>query len=121
MRTKVEQRSAFQEIARVIKPDGLFLLIEINTINPVIRYYMNNIFPKLKNIDNGDEVWIDPRNITELIPKVFAVRNLTYFTFIPDFTPRFLMKYLMPLEKTLEISPVKHLSAHYIQSFLVSK
>lgn len=106
------QRQAVGEIARVLKPGGTLLVHESNPRNPLFRFYMGYLFPILKSIDEGTEWWIDPRAWNDA--DGLRSDGVRYFTFLPDFTPRFLMKPAMLLEGWLERGPTRDYSAHYL-------
>jgi SAM-dependent methyltransferase len=106
------QVAAFRELARVLKPGGLLLVHESNPRNPLFLFYMCYLFPILKSIDEGTEWWIDPRTMVER--DGFLVQDVRYFTFLPDFTPRFLMGPALAIERMLERGPTKGFSAHYM-------
>ncbi len=106
------QAQALQEIARVLKPGGVLLVHESNPRNPLFRFYMGYLFPIMKSIDEGTEWWIDPRSWEDA--KGFRLQNVRYFTFLPDFTPRFLMRPAMVVERWLERGPTRAYSAHYL-------
>lgn len=109
-----EQRErAFAEVVRVLKPQGIFVLQEINTYNPLFRFYMGYLFPLLRGIDEGTEKWIR----SDRLPGVPGARWLDecdYFTFLPDFLPAGLMRAFSGVERFLETSPLRRLSAHYV-------
>jgi SAM-dependent methyltransferase len=107
----------FQEVARVLRPGGVFFLHEINTENPLFRFYVGYVFPLLCDIDEGTEKWIRPGRL----PRVEGAeweREITYFTFLPDFVPAALLRSLAPLERALERSPLRQWSAHYTATFI---
>jgi SAM-dependent methyltransferase len=106
------QRQAFAEAARVLKPGGIFFLHEINVINPLFRFYMGYVFPLIKRIDEGTELWLNP----DALPQVDGLRleQVSYFTFLPDFLPRALMQSLLPLDRRLEHSRFARYSAHFM-------
>jgi SAM-dependent methyltransferase len=106
------QRKAFEEVLRVLKPGGLLLLHETNPHNPLFRFYMGYVFPLLKKIDEGTEWWLDPDRLPA--PADLHLEAVTYFTFIPDFTPRRLMGRSLSLEQGLERSGLARYSAHYM-------
>jgi hypothetical protein len=66
----------------------------------------------LKSIDEGTEWWIDPRSWTAA--DGFALADVRYFTFLPDFTPRVLMRPALGIERWLERGPTRAYSAHYL-------
>ena len=106
------QARAVEEVARVLKPGGRFVVHETNPRNPLFRFYMGYVFPLLRSIDEGIEWWIEPRTWAE-VPS-FTVRKIEYFTFLPDFIPRRLMPLATRLERKLEHSRFRSLSVHYM-------
>lgn len=104
--------AALSEIVRVLKPGGRFFLHEINTANPLFALYMGYAFPVLRDIDDGTEGWIKPRRLPHVDGALWEP-ELTYMTFLPDFTPRRLLAPLTPLERALEHSSLRQWSAHY--------
>jgi SAM-dependent methyltransferase/uncharacterized membrane protein YbhN (UPF0104 family) len=106
------QLAACREVRRVLKRGGRFLVHESNPRNPLFRFYMGYVFPLLRSIDEGTEYWIHPRSWRDL--GGFALRDLRYFTFLPDFVPRALMPALLALERRLESGPLRSHSVHYL-------
>jgi hypothetical protein len=74
---------------------------------------MSYVFPILKSIDEGTEWWIDPDRWFEGLEKIKVVK-VEYFTFVPDFVPRWLMQPLLALQKWLEMSRWRCYSVHYM-------
>jgi SAM-dependent methyltransferase len=110
-----EQRRAFAELLRVLKPGGLLFVHEINTRNILFRFYMSYVFPSLNLIDEGVERWLPPNRFgvyTDL-----PVSEVRYFTFFPDFLPQGVVRLLTPLERRLERSSLNMYSAHYMAVF----
>lgn len=107
-----EQALAFDEVARVLRPGGSFILHEINTRNPVFRIYVGYLFPLIKQIDEGTEHWILPSSLPAVNRGAWQP-DVEYFTFTPDFVPRILQGPLDRLERALERSPLRCWSAHY--------
>ncbi len=112
--TDPEARAAvLSEIVRVLKPGGIFFLHEINTHNPLFRFYMSYFFPLMCNIDEGTERWVKPTQLPE-VPGARWDPQVDYFTFLPDFTPRPVLDALRGFEEWLERSPLRAWSAHYV-------
>lgn len=111
LESRAAQREAFDEVLRVLKPGGSFLIHESNPRNPLFRFYFGYAFPILRSIDEGTERWIDPRSLAELTG--FAHERTTYFTFLPDFVPRAMMPPLLAVQRRLERSPVREWAVHY--------
>lgn len=106
------QQRALREIVRVLRPGGVFLLHEINTNNPVFRWYMGYLFPLLKKIDEGNERWVLPTALPP-VPGARWSSDVRYFTFLPDFVPARILAWFANLERALERSSFRRFSAHY--------
>jgi SAM-dependent methyltransferase len=106
------QATAYAEVARVLKPGGAFIIHETNPRNPLFRLYMGYVFPMLRSIDEGIEHWIDPVHLNG-IDGLDRVR-VEYFTFLPDFLPRPLLRIALGLERRLERSRMRRYSVHYM-------
>ena len=107
-----EQRRAFKEIFRVLRPGGVLFVHEINTRNIVFRFYMGYVFPSLNCIDEGVERWLLPIELG--VYTDVPVAEVRYFTFLPDFLPQVIVRLLRPIEQRLEHSPFGAYSAHYM-------
>ena len=110
--TKESQQQALQEIHRVLIPGGILVLHEMNPTNPLFRFYLGYILPLFNRVDRGVEVWIIPEQLKK--SPLFHLETLDYFTFLPDFLPRWLMKPLQGLESVMEKSRWRRYSAHYM-------
>jgi ubiquinone/menaquinone biosynthesis C-methylase UbiE/uncharacterized membrane protein YbhN (UPF0104 family) len=107
-----EQRRAFAELLRVLRPGGLLFVHEINTRNILFRFYMGYVFPSLNCIDEGIERWLLAHRLNDYTSA--PVVDVRYFTFLPDFVPAPVVRLLAPLERLLERSTVRVYSAHYM-------
>jgi glycosyltransferase 2 family protein len=106
-----DQDAALAEMARAVRPGGLVFVHEISTANPLYRLYMAYLFPLWKRIDLGTEVWLDPRRPPHAGGAALAA--LHHYTFLPDFTPAPLYRYLEPVEGWLERSRWAPFAAHF--------
>ncbi|MBI4514438.1 MAG: methyltransferase domain-containing protein [Deltaproteobacteria bacterium] len=109
------RRQGLAEIRRVLKPGGRFFLHEINVTNPLFRFYMSYVFPILRHIDDGTERWILPATLAG--PPGLSLCAVRYFTFIPDFLPRWAARWMHGLEQRLEASRWAQFSAHFVADF----
>ena len=111
---KLEVREELlKEILRVLKPGGVFLLHEMNVENALFRAYMSYVFPLLKSIDEGTELWIRPSRLPAVAGGAWS-KEIEYFTFLPEFLPALLQRLFRPLERRLELSSWRKYSAHYM-------
>jgi len=103
----------YAEIIRVLKPGGTFFLHEMNVRNPIFRFYINYLFPLLRNIDEGTEKWL----LADRLPDVAGAEwdaGIDYLTFMPDFIPRSLFRFTIRVEQFMERSRLRRFSAHYL-------
>jgi ubiquinone/menaquinone biosynthesis C-methylase UbiE len=106
-----EQERALRGLARLLRPQGRLVVLEINISNPLFRFYMRRIFPRTRRIDRGDEEFIPTRR-WPLVEELRLVR-LEHFTFAPDFVPRWALRPIERVEAWLENSKLRSHAIHY--------
>jgi ubiquinone/menaquinone biosynthesis C-methylase UbiE/uncharacterized membrane protein YbhN (UPF0104 family) len=107
-----DQRVAFGELFRVLRPGGVLFVHEINTRNILFRFYMGYVFPSLNCIDEGVERWLLPNQLAMYTD--VPVEEIRYFTFLPEFLPSAVVRACAGIERRLEQSPLAPYSAHYM-------
>lgn len=108
-----EQITAIHEAIRVVKNNGAVIIRESNLINPLFRIFWNYVFPLTAKIDRfGGENWVSIKYLSDLFDE--TIDKTIYFTFIPSFMPKLLIPLAGRIEKFLENSPIKKMSAHYM-------
>ena len=89
------------------------LIRESNLINPLFRLFWNYVFPLTAKIDRfGGENWIPARYWIDTFGG--QVDSVRFFTFIPSFTPRWILPLATGVEARLEHSRLDKLAAHYV-------
>jgi 2-polyprenyl-3-methyl-5-hydroxy-6-metoxy-1,4-benzoquinol methylase len=114
--SKEDREATLDEVARILRPGGVFILQEINVSNPLNRLYMSYIFPLINRIDDGSELWLLPTRLPEVTAGSWA-EELEYFTFIPDFLPKRLLGLAERIEPLLSKTFLRSWSAHYMAVF----
>jgi hypothetical protein len=85
----------------------------MNVENPIFRVYMSYIFPLLKSIDEGTELWLLPSRLPEIDGGAWQPERV-YFTFLPEFLPSLGHRMFEPLERWMERSGLRRYAAHYM-------
>ena len=106
-----QQKAAFGEMHRVLKTGGRVIIHEMNIRNPLFRLYLSYVFPLIKAIDEGTEIWL--RGDEQSLMQGFGVVAKEYQTLLPDITPRFLLPWLESVEMKFENNRLlRHWTAH---------
>jgi ubiquinone/menaquinone biosynthesis C-methylase UbiE len=106
-----EQGRALAEVTRVLKPGAPLIVHEMNTRNPLFRFYLRKVYPRTRRIDRGDEEFVHPDRLP--VPKGLRLETIQYFTFVPDFLPRILLPAARRVERALERGRLASHAIHY--------
>ncbi len=90
-----KRKASINEIKRVLKPDGTFLLIEHNLLNPITR----SLVARLEM--DKDAMFLSPKESLVLLSKYFSRISRSYILFFPEF-----LKSLVYFEKYLSGLPL---------------
>jgi SAM-dependent methyltransferase len=108
------QESFLNEMIRVVKPNGKVFIFDLSLKNPIFALYLKYIFPRIRSIDEGDELFFNARKIVKKTSKKADLIGVDYYSFIPDFITQPLLNALMKIEKRIERTFLKHLGMHQI-------
>lgn len=96
----------------VLKPDGLFLTVEVNPNHPLALAH------NLYRLEERGVLKTFPWKLIPLLKRHFEVKKVSYLQYFPYFltkTPKFLLPAIKIFEKTMSKVPLlKHLSVYYI-------
>ncbi len=103
-----EQFEVRDEVFRILKAKGVFILNEMNTRNPIVKAYLRHIFPLFREFERGDEIPLH-KDVLE----GFQIIDTRYYTFIPDFLWSGLMfRVARRVDRVLDRSPLSSLGCH---------
>jgi hypothetical protein len=74
---------------------------------------MSYLFPLLKRIDDGTELWVRPQSLPAVQGASWC-EKIWYFTFLPDFIPDRIVRPMALVQTWLENSALHVWSAHYM-------
>ena len=109
-----EQIEAIREMLRVTKPGGLVFVQDFDADNPLVRVYMNVIFPLTSRIDDDEtEIWVSCHDFRRVDWEGAVVVDVERFTLLPNFTPRAGFPVATALERGAERLFRNRFGAHF--------
>lgn len=112
------QINAVNEMLRVTKPGGVIFLHDFDADNPLVRFYMNAIFPLTSKIDDDEtEIWVSVNEFQKLGLDKGRFASVERFTLLPNFTPRFGFPALAAVETLFERLTARKFGAHFMMAF----
>jgi ubiquinone/menaquinone biosynthesis C-methylase UbiE len=108
------QKKVIDEMFRVVKPGGYVFIFDLSLKNPFFTFYLKKIFPKIRNIDEGDELFFDTEDLFNLINADYKVITVDFYSFTPDIIPKFFLKFFMIFEKWIEKTFIKRFAMHQV-------
>jgi len=110
-----DQKSAMAQVHRILRPGGIFFLQDFNCDNVLFRIYMDYIFQFTSSIDDDDtELWISPAQLKQNLFEGFEFEDCLFFTFVPNFIPKWLSSPSFSFERALETLTKNRQGAHYM-------
>lgn len=110
-----KQKQALQDIARILRPGGILFIHDMNTDNLLFKIYLKYIFPLTSSIDDDEpDLWVSPKWIRKNPIQELSLLNIEYFTFFPNFLPKFIFKPMIKIEYFLEKITKNRYGAHYM-------
>lgn len=115
---KDAQGVAVREMLRIVRPGGLVFLQDFDADNPLVRLYMNIIFPLTSTIDDDEtEIWVSPRELRKTAFEGSRFDMIDRFTLVPNFTPRWLFPLARGLEAGVEALTRPGFGAHFMMVY----
>ena len=107
-------RKFINEMIRVVKPGGMIFIFDLSLKNPIFALYLKYIFPIIRKIDEGDELFFKVKDILKITKEKADFISADYYSFIPDIVPRSMMKLLTKIESKIEMTKLKKLGMHQV-------
>jgi len=112
--TRDLQDDFINEMIRVVKPKGKIFIFDLSLKNPVFSFYLKYIFPRIRSIDEGDELFFNIKKIIKTTVKKTDLISVDYYSFIPDIIIRPLLNVMIKIEKLIEKTFLKRLAMHQV-------
>jgi len=108
------QENFLDEMIRVVKPKGYIFVFDLSQKNPLFAFYLKHIFPKLRVIDEGDELFFSENDIIKLTRSKAKLINVEFYSFLPDIVPKFMMNIITRIETLIEKTIFKKFAMHQV-------
>jgi len=108
------QDNFLNEMIRVVKPNGKIFIFDLSLKNPIFSFYVKYIFPRIRSIDEGDELFFNEKKIVKKTAKKTDLICIDYYSFIPDIITQPLLNILIKIEKKIERTFLKRLAMHQV-------
>jgi len=108
------QKKFVNEMIRVVKPKGLLFFFDLSLKNPIFALYLKYIFPQIRSIDEGDELFYNEKDIVNITRNQADLINVDYYSFVPDIASKGMLKIMSKIERIIEKTFLKHLAMHQV-------
>ena len=108
------QETCLNEMIRVTKESGIIFIFDLSLKNPIFRLYLKYLFPRIRAIDEGDELFFSEKKIIKLVKKQTKLIGLEFYSFVPDIIPRSILRMFMLFESLIEKTFLKRLAMHKV-------
>ena len=78
------QDNFLKEMIRVVKSGGKIFIFDLSLKNPLFAFYLKYIFPRIRSIDEGDELFFKEKKIVKKTERKTDLIFIDYYSFIPD-------------------------------------
>jgi len=112
------QKNTLQEMRRILKRGGLLFISEVNEDLLLFKWYMKYIFP-LTNKIHGHQRKEEYRTVKEALALTkddWHMRDIGYFTYMPNITPACVFPLLRKIEHYLEERTKYKFGAHWVMT-----
>ncbi len=108
------QKRFIDEMIRVVKPGGMLFFFDLSQKNPLFAFYLNYIFPIIRSIDEGDELFYNEKDIVKLTKNKARLIDVDFYSFVPDIASKGLLNIISRIERVIEKTFLKRLAMHQV-------
>lgn len=108
------QRNFLYEMIRVVKKNGIIFIFDLSLKNPLFSFYIKQIFPRIRTIDEGDELFFSEKKILKFSKFSTELIGIEFYSFVPDVLPKSILRYFLKLERIIEKTFLKKLAMHKV-------
>lgn len=108
------QKNCLNEMIRVVKKSGKIFIFDLSLKNPIFSLYLKYIFPRIRAIDEGDELFFSEKKIIKFTKNPTDLIGLEFYSFVPDLIPKSILGIFIKFEKIIEKTFLKRFAMHKV-------